>query len=89
MKRALQHTIAIVNNKGGVGKTTSTLNIAAGLVMRGKNVLIIDIDPQANASLALLGPDVLNRPTSIYDVLLEQDKPDSNGFSGRPVGPRW
>src|SRR5882672_3291559 len=85
MNRVFQRIIAIVNNKGGVGKTTSTLNIAAGLAMRGRHVLIIDIDPQANASLALLGPEVLHRPTSIYDVLLEQDKPLRDIITSTPT----
>ncbi len=85
MKRDFQRTIAIVNNKGGVGKTTSALNIAAGLAMRGRKVLIIDIDPQANASLALLGPGVLNLPTSIYDVLLEEDKPLRDILTPTPI----
>ncbi len=70
-----QHIVAVVNNKGGVGKTTSTLNIAVGLAMRNRTVLVIDMDPQANASLALLGPEVLHLPASLYDILLEQEKP--------------
>jgi len=85
MKRDFQRVIAIVNNKGGVGKTTSALNIAAGLAMRGRKVLIIDLDPQANASLALLGPEVLNLPTSIYDVLLEEDKPLRDIITPTPI----
>jgi chromosome partitioning protein len=69
-----QRAIAMVNNKGGVGKTTCTLNIAAGLARRGRRVLIVDTDPQANASLVLLGAKLFELPHSIYDVLLEDDQ---------------
>jgi chromosome partitioning protein len=61
-----RRVIAMVNNKGGVGKTTCTLNITAGLARRSRRVLVVDLDPQANASLVL--------PRSVYDVLLEPDR---------------
>ncbi|OPB32375.1 ParA family protein [Bartonella sp. AR 15-3] len=61
--------IAIANQKGGVGKTTTTVNLATALAAVGKNILIMDIDPQGNASTAL-GIDRNSRPLSSYDVLV-------------------
>jgi len=66
-----RRVIAMVNNKGGVGKTTCTLNITAGLARRSRRVLIVDLDPQANASLVLLGTKLFELPRSVYDVLLD------------------
>ncbi|MFM2269237.1 MAG: hypothetical protein RL757_2678 [Bacteroidota bacterium] len=58
--------VSLLNHKGGVGKTTSTINIGAGLVELGKRVLLIDLDPQANLTLSLGIP---RQKVSIYEAL--------------------
>lgn len=62
--------MTISNQKGGVGKTTTTVNIAAALASLGGRVLVIDLDPQGNASTALGIPHSADTP-SIYDVLID------------------
>jgi len=61
--------ISVTNQKGGVGKTTTSINLAASLVQRGKRILLIDMDPQGNATVGC-GVDPEEIQSTIYDVLL-------------------
>jgi chromosome partitioning protein len=62
--------LCVANQKGGVGKTTTAVNVAAALAMRGLQVLLVDLDPQGNASTALDAPHHSGVP-SVYDVLID------------------
>ena len=68
--------IAVTNNKGGCGKSTTVVNVAGGLAIAGRRVLVVDADPQANATYALLGPSP--PPYSLYDSLVADRVPLSD-----------
>lgn len=88
----MAHIISIINQKGGVGKTTTAVNLGAYLVKNGKSVLIVDIDPQGNATSGL-GIDKNATQNTIYDVLLGAASVDqaivetSSGLAVVPANP--
>jgi chromosome partitioning protein len=70
----MTHIYALVNQKGGVGKTTTTINLGAYLAAFGQRVLIVDLDPQANAT-SCLGVDKRAVQASTYDAIINEDAP--------------
>src|SRR3989442_5881369 len=70
----MARVIAIANQKGGVGKTTTTINIGIGLSERGRSVILIDFDPQGSLTQGLgVDPDSLSATT--YDALIDWETP--------------
>ena len=64
----MTHIISIANQKGGVGKTTTSVNLSASLSMLGKQILLVDLDPQANATMGC-GINKNDLPASVFSLI--------------------
>ncbi|MGL4744534.1 MAG: ParA family protein, partial [Dermatophilaceae bacterium] len=80
--------LTVANQKGGVGKTTTTVNVAAALAQAGSTVVVVDLDPQGNASTAL-GVDRRSEGPSVYDCLVDGRRLSDVVYACRDVPGLW
>ena len=79
--------VTVANQKGGVGKTTTTINLAAAVAHKGFQTLLIDLDPQANSTMSYIDPRSVQR--SMFDVLVSEEVPFRDVIVPTPVPNLW